>query len=43
MDAKDVDRWEPQVGVRKLDRLEDSGSMLQLVDKEEGYDPMGGF
>ena len=43
MDTDDVDRWEPHVGVRKLDRLEDSVSMLRLVDKDEGYDPMGGF
>ena len=29
--------------VAKVDMFADAVSMLQLVNKEEGYDPMGGF
>ena len=43
MDAEDTARREPQVGVGKVDRLADAGSMLQLFDKKKGYDTMVGF
>ena len=43
MDAEDAARWEPQVGVGKVDRLANYISILQLFDKEENYYPMSSF
>ena len=34
LDAEDLACWELQVGVGKVDRLADAGSILRLVDKE---------
>ena len=40
---EDAARWEPQAGVENVDSLAEAGSMLQLVDEEEGYDPTDCF
>ena len=43
LELEDASHRAPQVGVGKVVRSADYISILQLIDKKEGYDPTGGF